>query len=50
MLNLKLVLIGIISGVAFVFILGAAERNGKKGPRRRGCSNSMLSPTLTARQ
>jgi len=50
MLNLKSVIIGVLSGVALVFILGAADRKGKKGPPPAECSNSMLSPTMTARQ
>ena len=36
MLNLKSVIIGVLSGVARVFILGAADRNGKKGPPPTG--------------
>ena len=36
MLNLKSVIIGVLSGVALVFILGAADRKGKKGPPPAG--------------
>ena len=36
MLDLKSVIIGVLSGVALVFILGAADRKRKKGPPPTG--------------
>ena len=36
MLDLKSVIIGVLSGVALVFILGAADRKVKKGPPPTG--------------
>ena len=36
MLNLKSVIIGVLSGVALVFILGASHKKGKMGPPSAG--------------
>ena len=36
MLNLKSVIIGVLSGVALVYFLGAADRKGKKKPPPAG--------------
>ena len=36
MLNMKSVIIGVLSGVALVFILGASHKKGKMGPPPAG--------------
>ena len=49
MLNLKSVIIGVLSGVALVFILGAADRKGKKGPPPAGMFKLYAIPNIDSK-
>ena len=50
MLDIKSITIGVLFGIALVFILGASHKKGKKGTPPWVCSSYMQFPTMTARQ
>ena len=50
MLDLKSLMIGVLCGIALVFVLGASHKKGKKGTPPVGMFRCMQYPTVTARQ
>ena len=50
MLDLKSIMIGVLLGIALVFILGAPHKKGKIKLYLLGMSRFMQFPTVTARQ
>ena len=50
MLDIKSLMVGVLCGIALVFVLGASHKKGKRELRLWACSNCMQYPTMTARQ